>query len=65
MDKPNKQASNSFEDLNPTELKIIFMLRRLELFDKLEFKYSKQGELLWQLIKTDRGSYEFNDDFNN
>ncbi len=56
----NKQALNS-KDLNDAEIKIIFMLRNMELFDKIEIKYSKRGELQWQLVKTNRGVYNLLD----
>lgn len=50
----NKPALNN---LNDSEIQIIFMLRKLNLFDKLEIKYSKRGELQWQLTETNRGVY--------
>lgn len=50
----NKLALNN---LNDSEIQIIFMLRKLNLFDKLEIKYSKRGELQWQLTETNRGVY--------
>lgn len=40
-----------------TEAKILALIRCMELFDKVEIKYSKQGELMWQLTKTHRGVY--------
>jgi hypothetical protein len=45
-------------DLNDAEVQIIFMIRALKLFDKLEIKYSKVGELDWQLTQSHRGKYE-------
>lgn len=46
-------------ELTETELKIIFLIRALRLFDSLEIKYAKQGELMWQCIKSDRGKFDF------
>ena len=46
--------------LKDAEVKIIVMIRSLRLFDKMEIKYSKQGELNWQLTKSDRGVYFLN-----
>lgn len=45
-------------DLNDVEIQLVFMIRNLKLFDKLEIKYSKQGELDWQLTECHRGRYE-------
>lgn len=45
-------------NLTDTEVQIIFMLRKLKLFDKMEIKYSKQGELDWQLTECHRGKYQ-------
>lgn len=44
--------------MTETEAKIIVLIRSMELFDKVEIKYSKQGELMWQLTKTHRGTYD-------
>lgn len=44
-------------DLTDVEIQIIYMIRKLELFDKLEIKYAKRGELQWQLVKSFRGEY--------
>lgn len=62
MDKQNRQASNKFQDLSDTELQIIFMLRSLKVLDKMEIKYSKAGELMWQRIVTERGAFHFDVD---
>lgn len=43
--------------VSPTEEKILALIRSMALFDKVEIKYSKQGELMWQLTKTHRGTY--------
>lgn len=43
--------------VSPTESKILALIRAMQLFDKVEIKYSKQGELMWQLTKTHRGTY--------
>ena len=40
-----------------TEEKILQMIRSMDLFDKVEIKYSKQGELMWTLTRTNRGVY--------
>ena len=44
--------------VNSTESKILALIRSMDLFDKVEIKYSKQGELMWQLTKTHRGTYQ-------
>lgn len=44
-------------DLSDCELQILAMIRGLKLFDRLEIKYSKQGELNWQLTESYRGVY--------
>ena len=43
--------------VSDTESKILALIRSMELFDKVEIKYSKQGELMWQMTKTHRGTY--------
>lgn len=45
-------------DLNDVEIQIIYMIRTMKLFDKVEIKYSKAGQLDWQLTQCHRGSYE-------
>ena len=44
--------------MSDTESKILALIRSMDLFDKVEIKYSKQGELMWQITKTHRGSYQ-------
>lgn len=50
-----KQVLNELTD---AEIKVIYMIRKMGLFDVVEIKYAKRGELQWQLKKTERGSYE-------
>ena len=60
MQKLNKPALNNDQvQLTDTEIKLLFTLRHMKLFDKLEIKYAKQGEIMWQLIETHRGTYDF------
>jgi hypothetical protein len=51
---------NSLNKLSDTETKILALIRGLELFDAVEIKYSKQGELVWTLTKKQRGTYIIN-----
>lgn len=53
----NKLALNN--DFSPSEVQIIFLIRKLRLFDKVEIKYAKKGELMWQTTNTDRGCVPF------
>jgi hypothetical protein len=46
--------------LTDTEVKILELIRGMELFDSVEIKYSKQGELVWTLTKKSRGIYVIN-----
>lgn len=46
--------------VSQTEKNILDMIRSLDLFDSIEIKYSKQGELLWTLTKKQRGIYNIN-----
>lgn len=52
-----KTIINDPDSLTATERKILVLIRDMQLFDKVEIKYSKQGELMWQTIKTQRGTY--------
>lgn len=45
-------------DLSDAEVQIIYIIRNLKLFDKLEIKFAKQGELLWQLTTSSRGTFD-------
>jgi hypothetical protein len=45
-------------DLTDTEIKLLYVIRNLRLFDALEIKYAKRGELMWELTQKDRGTYQ-------
>jgi hypothetical protein len=45
-------------DLSDAEVQIIYIIRNLKLFDKMEIKFAKQGELLWQLTTSSRGTFD-------
>lgn len=49
---------NLLGGMSDTERRILEMIRSMELFDSVEIKYSKQGELLWTLTRKHRGTYE-------
>lgn len=46
-------------NLTDTEIKLLMMVRGLRLFDMVEIKYSKLGEIQWTVTRKDRGTYEF------
>jgi hypothetical protein len=49
----------TFNNITDTEVKILYLIRRLKLFDSVEIKYSKQGELQWILTSKDKGVFDF------
>jgi hypothetical protein len=66
MPDRNKPASNnsgflnvqeSLNTLGDAERRIILLIRKLDLYDKVEIKYSERGKLQWQLTRTSRGDY--------
>lgn len=56
-----KQVLNNFEELTPTERKVILAIRQLRLFDKIEIKFAEKNKLQWQLTRTDRAVYNMFD----
>lgn len=61
MINKNRPALNDGE-LNDAERSIIFLIRNLDLFDSVEIKYAKRGELIWKLTKSSRGVYNLLDE---
>lgn len=43
--------------LSVTEIKLILALRQLSIYDKLEIKKLRQGEIEWTLTHSERGIY--------
>lgn len=45
-------------NLSDAEIKIVFLIRKMGLFDSIEIKCAKQGELMWIFTKKDSGKFE-------
>ena len=60
MTKSSKPLLNSTE-LTESEIGILSMVRTMQLYDKVEIKYSKRGEIQWQLTQSKRGVYNILD----